>query len=251
MPDDNSKKPESRLPAYLTALGAFIAAMMPLTAFVNGRYNIEIEREKFLKQLQLNYIDRALDSSRDPTYRESFLQFLIDTTEPPDSLRQWAQRERAKTDELARLRAEFHKLMLVKESTASQLSVEYASRSREKAEMSVRERELSAQLKKVNQDRLNLEVALRAAELRTGAVQEQTSERFVMQVFSHTEKAEALRVIERLKQIGQASYDAPVMINERMIHRVRVGPFESKKAAQDAATIVRRELSLDSWITEE
>lgn len=160
------KKPESRLPAYLTALAAFIAAMMPLTAFVNGRYSVEVEREKFIKQLQLNYIDRALDTNRDPAYRESFLRFLVDTTDSSDSLHQWAKREIVKTSELTKLRSELANLDTLQKATATQLAKERSNRSRDKAAML----QLSQQFEKVEQNRARLVLTLHAAELRSGAV---------------------------------------------------------------------------------
>lgn len=169
MPDqETQKKSESRLPAYLTALAAFVAAMMPLTAFVNGLYSIEVEQARFVKQLQLNYIDRALDTSRDPTYRESFLRFIVDTTDSSDPLHKWASREIDKVSELAKLRQELASLNSLQRSTSAQLAKERDLRSRDRAEMSRREQELAAQLAKLNQDRLMLESTMHVAELRSG-----------------------------------------------------------------------------------
>lgn len=153
---------------YLVSAAALIAAMMPLTAFVNGCYSVKIERDKFFIQMRLNYLDRALDTTRDANYREGVIRFLLETTEPSDPLYKWALKQTKIADEIHRLRDELVKLDAGWRAAQSLLIEEQRSRSSEKSVASVRERELLGQLKKMSKDRAELEKDLRSAQLEAG-----------------------------------------------------------------------------------
>ena len=74
----------------ITAIAALIGAMVPITAGINGWYSVKVEREKFSAQMQLNFLDRALDPTKDSTYRESIIRYLLESTEPSNPLYKWA-----------------------------------------------------------------------------------------------------------------------------------------------------------------
>jgi cell division septation protein DedD len=75
--------------------------------------------------------------------------------------------------------------------------------------------------------------------------------RMVIQVFSSSEKDQAEKIRDRLVGGGQKAYLSPVEVGGRTMYRVRIGPFDTRDRAQQAAEQVRKGFKLDTWITEE
>jgi cell division septation protein DedD len=72
----------------------------------------------------------------------------------------------------------------------------------------------------------------------------------VIQVFSSSEKDQAVRIRDRLVGGGQKAYLSPVEVAGRTMYRVRIGPFDSRDKAQKVAEQVRKGFKLDTWVTE-
>ena len=72
----------------------------------------------------------------------------------------------------------------------------------------------------------------------------------VIQVFSSPELDQAEKVRDRLIRGGHKAFLSPVQVAGRTMHRVRVGPFDSRAAAQKVAEEVRKGYKLDTWVTE-
>lgn len=72
----------------------------------------------------------------------------------------------------------------------------------------------------------------------------------VIQVFSSPELDQAEKVRDRLIRGGHKAYLSPVQVAGRTMHRVRIGPFDSRDQAQKVAEQVRKGYKLDTWVTE-
>ena len=72
----------------------------------------------------------------------------------------------------------------------------------------------------------------------------------VIQVFSSPELDQAEKVRDRLIGGGHKAYLSPVQVGGRTMHRVRIGPFDSRGEAQKVAEQVRKGYKLDTWVTE-
>ena len=72
----------------------------------------------------------------------------------------------------------------------------------------------------------------------------------VIQVFSSPELDQAEKVRDRLIRGGHKAYLSPVQVAGRTMHRVRIGPFDSRGDAQKVAEQVRKGYKLDTWVTE-
>ncbi|HEV8581102.1 MAG TPA: hypothetical protein VGX68_18705 [Thermoanaerobaculia bacterium] len=164
----SGNRPFWRDPAYVTALAGLIAAMIPLTAAVNGYFALELEKAKFTSELQLKYVDRALDTSKDPSYRESFMRFLIEATVPSDLLHKWAKSQLLNASEIGRVRAELAKLNTSLRVSSDQLAQERKRRSQNEAAASRRELDLRGLVSRALTEKERLEAKLRAAELKAG-----------------------------------------------------------------------------------
>lgn len=168
-PQDPSKnRPLWRDSTYITALAAIIAAMIPITAAVNGYFSLKLEREKFTSELRLKYIDRALDTSKDPTYKRSFLEFLVQATQSNDLLHHWAQRQLQNVDEIGKLRTAMTKLNASLSVISGKLEQERSRRAKDKTIASQREEALHSEVLEALKKKTSLEESLRAAELKAG-----------------------------------------------------------------------------------
>lgn len=72
----------------------------------------------------------------------------------------------------------------------------------------------------------------------------------VIQVFSSPELDQAEKVRDRLIRGGHKAFLSPVEVAGRTMHRVRIGPFDSRGDAQKVAEQVRKGYKLDTWVTE-
>lgn len=72
----------------------------------------------------------------------------------------------------------------------------------------------------------------------------------VIQVFSSPELDQAEKVRDRLIRGGHKAFLSPVEVAGRTMHRVRIGPFDSRADAQKVAEQVRKGYKLDTWVTE-
>ncbi len=88
----------------MTAVAALLAAAVPLTAAVNGFFQVQNQKQVQTHEIRLKYLDRAIDSGRDAKYRERVLSFLVATLEPNDPMRSWAVEESDALKEVLRLR---------------------------------------------------------------------------------------------------------------------------------------------------
>lgn len=77
-----------------------------------------------------------------------------------------------------------------------------------------------------------------------------TATQKVIQVFSSPELDQAEKVRDRLARGGHQAYLSPVQVAGRTMYRVRIGPFDSREAAQKVAEEVRKSYKLDTWVTE-
>lgn len=168
MADTSSDSSGSRVSVTVTAIAALIAAIIPLTAFINGVYAINLEREKFTSELRLKYIDRVLDNSKDPTYKRSFLEYLVEVTESSDLLHRWAQRQLRNVDDIATLRATIYKLTASLRSSSSDLDQERNRRAKDSKIASGREASLHRKVLGDLEEKRSLEEKLKAAELKAG-----------------------------------------------------------------------------------
>jgi cell division septation protein DedD len=76
-----------------------------------------------------------------------------------------------------------------------------------------------------------------------------TAGQVFIQVFSSSDRAQALRVTERLKGQGFGAFISPVRVGAIDMYRVRVGPYDGDAEAKPAADRIRRRFKLDTWIT--
>jgi hypothetical protein len=150
------------------AIAGLIAAVIPATAAVNGCYSLRLEREKFLSELHLKYVDRALDPTKDPTYRESFLTFIVDTTSQGDPLYHWAENRLENTKSIVKLREQVAAQAARLSQIADLLAKERAGHMQDKTVAAARERELRARAKVALREKLLSEDALRRAEAADG-----------------------------------------------------------------------------------
>lgn len=84
----------------------------------------------------------------------------------------------------------------------------------------------------------------------TPAASETRPGQVVIQVFSSPELDQAEKVRDRLIRGGHKAYLSPVQVAGRTMHRVRIGPFDSRTDAQKVAEQVRKGYKLDTWVTE-
>ena len=84
----------------------------------------------------------------------------------------------------------------------------------------------------------------------TPAASETRPGQVVIQVFSSPELDQAEKVRDRLVRGGHKAYLSPVQVAGRTMHRVRIGPFDSRTDAQKVAEQVRKGYKLDTWVTE-
>jgi cell division protein FtsN len=72
----------------------------------------------------------------------------------------------------------------------------------------------------------------------------------VIQVFSSADRSQADRIRDRLVVGGYQAYLSPVEVGGHTMYRVRLGPFGSRKDADQVAEKVRKGYKLDTWVTE-
>lgn len=78
----------------------------------------------------------------------------------------------------------------------------------------------------------------------------ETGGELVIQVFSSDSYEQAQQVLERLRGGGMPAFLSPVEVNDRTMHRVRVGPYSERARAEQIAERVRQDYQLDTWITQ-
>ncbi|MDX1643047.1 MAG: SPOR domain-containing protein [Thermoanaerobaculia bacterium] len=75
------------------------------------------------------------------------------------------------------------------------------------------------------------------------------AEGFVIQVFSSPDGGQARKLLDRLVGGGYDAFLSPVEVEGRTMYRVRLGPLESRSAADRLAAEVGKAYQLDTWIT--
>lgn len=93
-----------RQSSHLAAVAALIAAAVPLTAAVNGFFELKQQERLQLHEIRLKYLDRAIDPTQNAEYRERVLSFLLATLDSTDPMRSWAAGESNVLAEVVRLR---------------------------------------------------------------------------------------------------------------------------------------------------
>jgi cell division protein FtsN len=71
----------------------------------------------------------------------------------------------------------------------------------------------------------------------------------VIQVFSTADREQADKVRGSLVGAGFTAFLSPIAKGGQTMYRVRIGPFQSRTAAEPVAEKVRKERKLDTWIT--
>lgn len=71
-----------------------------------------------------------------------------------------------------------------------------------------------------------------------------------IQVYSSTNGVRAREIVSQLKKAGFAVVMAELAKAGATTYRVRVGPYEAKSQADGAATRLRRDHRLDTWVTD-
>ncbi len=168
MPEENREgeapQPAKRWSSHIAAIAAIVAAVIPLTAAVNGCFSLMLERERYLSDLRLKYVDRALDPTKDPTYRESFFTFIVETTSHTDPLYHWARTRLENARSIAQLRERVAEQAANLSRIADLLAKEQASHMQDKAVATARELELLASARMALREKLVAENSLRHAE---------------------------------------------------------------------------------------
>jgi hypothetical protein len=169
---DQSKDSKVSLVVILTLLAALITAVMPFTAYINGRNNLALEKEKLSVQSGLDYLDRVLDSSKDPAYRSGALDLLIRTTAVDDPVHGWAVEQRKDLDTVLALKPQLDAVTANQKAVAAALDkersgTEHPDTGNPAAPPSQKEKVLRQTITDLNTKRLNILSAVNAAELRT------------------------------------------------------------------------------------
>ena len=68
-------------------------------------------------------------------------------------------------------------------------------------------------------------------------------------MLSTRDEARAKRILDQLRQGGYPVFLSPVQVGTQVNYRVRVGPFQQRPAAEEAANEVNTKYKLDTWIT--
>ena len=68
-------------------------------------------------------------------------------------------------------------------------------------------------------------------------------------MFSGIDREQAQGIVERLKNGGYAAFLSSVDVDDRLMHRVRIGPYSQRHEAEGVAGKVQREFKLSTWIT--
>ncbi len=76
-----------------------------------------------------------------------------------------------------------------------------------------------------------------------------TEAALVVQVFSSTDLEQARGVEQKLLADEHPAFLSPQALDGEVMQRVRVGPYDSREAAEAAADQLAREYGLETWIT--
>jgi hypothetical protein len=76
-------------------------------------------------------------------------------------------------------------------------------------------------------------------------------QRWVIQVFAHSDRSQAQKIVTRLQKLGQKAYISPILVAGNTSYRVRVGPFSDRESASRAAESINKEGHLDTWIIDD
>jgi hypothetical protein len=158
-----------RNPPLLAAVAALFAAIIPLTAAINGWFSLALERDKFRSEMRLKYVDRALDPTKDPAYKSAFLDYLVGTTSPTDPMHKWARTHMQYISDLEQVRTQLTQVnakLLVMTTQARELSArdQKAFAVSEK----VREKALRTEIVALRSEKVTLQQRLNLAEVRIG-----------------------------------------------------------------------------------
>lgn len=89
-----------------------------------------------------------------------------------------------------------------------------------------------------------------AAEASTPSSTPASAGELVIQVFFSSDQGKAESLVSQLSGGGFPAFLSPVEVGGKTMYRVRLGPYEQRSAAEEAAERVRRDYKLDTWITQ-
>ncbi|MEM6454520.1 MAG: SPOR domain-containing protein, partial [Acidobacteriota bacterium] len=72
---------------------------------------------------------------------------------------------------------------------------------------------------------------------------------FIIQVFSSPDETQANAVTQRLRDGGHRAYLSPTQVGGATTYRVRIGPFDTRNAAERVARTINDKQKLDTWVT--
>jgi hypothetical protein len=159
--------------ANLTVIVALIAAVMPITTYVNGCGNLAVEREKLADKRGLDYLDRVFDGTKDVGYRSGALDLLVRTTKLEDPMHDWAVEQKKSFEKVQSLKPELEAVTASQQAATSALAKKRelsnpenpkgASASQQKQQEALLQQKISS----LNQRRIKILSEVKAAELQT------------------------------------------------------------------------------------
>ena len=76
-----------------------------------------------------------------------------------------------------------------------------------------------------------------------------SGEGFIVQVFSGRDEGQAKKVLATVRRDGYTAFMAPTQRGGQTLHRVRLGPFNTRGAAEKAERDVKRKHKFETWVT--
>jgi cell division septation protein DedD len=71
----------------------------------------------------------------------------------------------------------------------------------------------------------------------------------VLQVFSGRDEAQAKKVLAKVQRDGYQAFLSSVQRGAMTLHRVRVGPFAARAAAEKAEREIKSKHKFETWVT--
>ena len=71
----------------------------------------------------------------------------------------------------------------------------------------------------------------------------------VIQVFSSKDQIQADRLVNKLVNGGFPAFAISEDLEGSTVYRVRIGPYDDRRRAEQVAVLVRKSFKVDTWIT--
>ncbi|MEE8368051.1 MAG: SPOR domain-containing protein [Thermoanaerobaculia bacterium] len=72
---------------------------------------------------------------------------------------------------------------------------------------------------------------------------------FVIQVFSSRDQIQADRLVNKLVNGGYPAFAISEDVEGNTVYRVRIGPYQDRRRAEQVAVLVKKSFKVDTWIT--